>query len=75
MSHRLSIVSIKKESKMSQCPKCGGSEIWDDNLWWGCGTCDFMSDRPAAYYRGPRLTRAEREALEQRNAAKREREK
>lgn len=26
------------------CPKCGSTDLWDDMLWWGCNSCDFMSD-------------------------------
>lgn len=27
------------------CPKCGGSDLWDDNTWEGCNNpeCDYMS--------------------------------
>lgn len=28
---------------MPKCPKCGGSNLWDDNLWEGCNDCDYLS--------------------------------
>lgn len=24
-----------------RCPKCGSTDIWDDNRSWGCNKCDF----------------------------------
>ncbi len=26
------------------CPRCGSHDLWDDDLWWGCNRCDFMSN-------------------------------
>lgn len=26
------------------CPRCEGVDLWDDNLWWGCGTCGFAAN-------------------------------
>ena len=26
------------------CPKCGSSDTWDDNFWWGCNRCSFMQN-------------------------------
>jgi hypothetical protein len=23
------------------CPRCSGTDLWDDNLWWGCNHCGF----------------------------------
>ena len=26
------------------CPSCGSHKLWDDDMWWGCKTCRFMSN-------------------------------
>jgi hypothetical protein len=26
------------------CPKCGSNNLWDDDMWWGCKDCSFMSN-------------------------------
>jgi hypothetical protein len=25
------------------CPRCGSSDLWDDNLWWGCNPCGYAA--------------------------------
>lgn len=25
------------------CPRCKSSDIWDDNLWWGCNACGYAA--------------------------------
>lgn len=27
-----------------RCPKCGSTNLWDDNLWEGCNNCDYLSN-------------------------------
>jgi len=29
------------------CPSCNGHNLWDDIMWWGCRTCNFMSNHDA----------------------------
>lgn len=26
-----------------KCPKCGSSNLWDDNIYEGCNNCDYQS--------------------------------
>lgn len=26
---------------MAHCPRCSGTDLWDDNMWWGCNSCGF----------------------------------
>jgi hypothetical protein len=28
---------------MMSCPRCGGEDLWDDNLWWGCNKCGYAA--------------------------------
>lgn len=25
----------------SKCPKCGSNDLWQDNFWEGCNSCDY----------------------------------
>lgn len=25
------------------CPRCGSTNLWDDNLWWGCEDCGYAA--------------------------------
>jgi hypothetical protein len=25
------------------CPRCGSTDIWNDNLWWGCNPCGYAA--------------------------------
>lgn len=26
------------------CPRCGSTNLWDDNLWWGCDDCGYAGN-------------------------------
>ena len=40
---------------MSCCPRCGSTQLWDDNLWWGCEVCGWAMgpDGPTMMFAKP----------------------
>jgi hypothetical protein len=63
------------------CPRCGSSNLWDDNLWWGCDDCGyagnesgetmiFAEDRPGLPRTVEEVERRKRERIHAARAAK-----